>query len=143
MSILSTYRSAAAVAVVVLLAACSYVDPVLKPGWRHIVMTVENDSPRPATLFVAKDEQPMGELLGTAMPGTVPPGTTMDVTFGLPPEPGWAIFVNPVPQRDPMFGEHDVPRDASGRAPFKIMISVQGEVSAQGERVTPGWMGEP
>ncbi len=137
------YRLAAVLAVVVVLAACSYLDPVLKPGFRQIVMTVENPSLRPATLFVAKDEQPMGAVVGTATPGTVPPGATMDVTFGIPPEPGWAIFVNPGPERGPMFTEHDVPPDAAGRAPFTIMIGEQGDVSARTDGDAPGWMGEP
>jgi hypothetical protein len=139
------YHFLAVCAVVVLLGACASLDPILKPGFRHIVMTVENTSNRPAILVVAKDEQPMGAVVGTTTPGTVPPGMTVDVTFGLPPEPGWAIFVNPGPEHGPLFGEQDVPPQASGRAPFTITVAGDGtNIGASStQRDTPGWMGNP
>ena len=138
------YRFLAVLAVVIVLGACASFDPILKTGFRNIVMTVENTSDRPAILVVAKDQEPMGAVVGTATPGTVPPGMTMDVTFGLPPEPGWAIFVNPGPQHGPLFAEHDVPPDASGRAPFTITVGGDGtNIGASSLGDTPGWMGNP
>jgi hypothetical protein len=140
----SAYRLLAIVAVVVVLGACASLDPLLNPGGRTIVMTVENKSDRPAILVVAKDLQSMGAAVGTATPGMVPPGMTVDVTFSLPPEPGWAIFVNPGPEQGPLFTDHDVPPDASGRAPFTIEVHGAGTASAVStQRDTPGWMGNP
>ena len=116
-----TYRFLVVLAVVVVLGACASSDLILKPGWRHIVITFENLSARPVTFVVAHDGPVMGELVGTADPASVPPGTTMDVTFGLPPEPGWGIFVNPGAEQLLLLNERIVPADATGPAPFQFI----------------------
>jgi len=141
----SACRLLAVLAVVVVLGACASLDPLLKPGFRTIVMSVENTSNRPAILVVANvgEMHTIGDVVGTATPGTVPPGVTMDVTFGLPPEPGWGIFVDPVPQSEPLFFARDVPPDASGRAPFTITVDGNGiGVISEGDNLS-GWKGIP
>lgn len=110
-------------------------------GWREFIVTVENLSPRPATLVVAEDRSPIGPPTGTAEPGVVPPGATVDVTLGIPPGRGWAIFVNPGdPSMGPLVIAHDVPQVATGRMPFKVHIDLRGQVSASGD-FGPGWFG--
>lgn len=79
------------------------------------MFTVQNDSARPAHLFVARVGQPVGAVVGTPKPDTVPPATTMDVTLGLPPDGEWAIFLNPDPEGGPMLTAADVPAGFSGR----------------------------
>ena len=85
----------------------------------------------------------MGKMVGTAEPGVVPPGATVDVAFGLPPEPGWAIFINPGPAQGPIVTSSDVPIGASGRAPLSLHVDGAGQVSASSQGDTPGWMGNP
>jgi hypothetical protein len=136
---LSPCLSALVLAVAV--AACSVTDPLLRPGWRHIVVSVENKSARPAVILVAEDGAVMGKMVGTAEPGVVPPGATVDVTFGLPPEPNWAIFVNPDPKYGPLVAAVDIPSSASGRVPLALHVSSSGELGATVNGDPPGWMG--
>jgi hypothetical protein len=134
-------RFVAAIFVAVGLAGCDNAGFVSQPraGWRQFIVTVENQSPRPATLAVAANRSPMERPTGTAEPGVVPPGVTMDVTLDVPPGQGWAIFVNPTePQMGPLVRAHDVPPDASGRMPITVHIDIHGNVSAEGP-VPPGW----
>jgi hypothetical protein len=81
------------------------------PGGQTHVITVVNESPRPALLVVAEvtEDGIAGRLVGIASPGVVPAGATVDVTFGLPPGEGWAIFINPGPNRGPIFGPAELP----------------------------------
>ena len=94
------------------------------PGGRLWTTSVINNSPDPATLFVAEDDESgrMGRLVGTVTPNVVPPNTTMKVTFALPPEGsrGWAIFVNPGPKQGglnpedvPAYGEFRITADGN------------------------------
>jgi hypothetical protein len=94
------------------------------PGGRLWTVTVVNNSPKPATLFVAEDDGSgaMGRLVGTVTPSVVPAGATMKVTFALPPEDsiGWAIFVNPGPKQGglnwqdvPAYGEYRIQADGT------------------------------
>ena len=96
------------------------------PGGRRWVVTVENQSPRPAQLFVAEDRSPMGRVVGTANPSIVPPGATVDVVFGVPQGGMWAIFVNPGPNIGALVVAPDVPREATGKMPFKIVVNADG-----------------
>ena len=125
----------------VAVAACSVTDSLVRPGWRHIVVSVENRSARPAVILVAADGEVMGKMVGTAEPGVVPPGATVDVLFGLPPEPNWAIFVNPDPKYGPLVTAGDIPSSASGRVPLALQVSASGELSSTVEGDLPGWMG--
>lgn len=121
--------------------ACDAVPQVLHPGSRVWVIPVQNGSGGPAVLAVAKDESPMGDLVGTAQPAVVPAGETVDVTFTVPPEPrGWAIFVNPTPQLGALISAADVPPGVSGKLPLTISVDQQGNpsVSVPDE---PGWFG--
>jgi hypothetical protein len=80
--------------------------------------------------------------LGTAEPDVVPAGVTMDVTFGVPPGQEWVIFVNPeVVENGGLVGARDVPEGASGRMPFTFHIDEDGQVSALGGLIGPGWFG--
>lgn len=110
---LSRVVGSVALALVLLVAAgCDFVrlDPVLPPGSHGWTVKVINRSPRPATLVVAVDgPQGAGRVVGTANPAVVPPGTTVDVTFGLPPSDDWAIFVNPGPNMGPLLLPMDIP----------------------------------
>ncbi len=114
---------------------------VMPPGSRELVVSVRNASDCPATLFVAQDRSPMGELVGTAAPAMIPAGMTSRVVFIVPPGQGWAIFVNPAAGTGPSVVAADVPIDASGQAPFTIEINhgVAG-VSVPGG-IPPGWFG--
>jgi hypothetical protein len=107
------------------LSACGYVN-VAPPGWRQMTMTVENKSGVPARLFVAKDEHPMGPVVGTAIPGQVPAGATQEVVFTVPPDQGWAIFVNPGPERGPLLIASDLD-GRSGRLTIIIGVETNGE----------------
>ena len=83
--------AATAMVIAWLLTACGVVN-VAPPGSREWRITVENLDAAPARLMVAKDESPIGELVGTAEPATVPAGATQEVVFTVPPGAGWAIL---------------------------------------------------
>jgi len=122
------------------LAACGVIDvaPVGSREW-HIV--VENSSDVPASLFVAEDGGQMGALVGTATPSTVAAGQSERVTFRVPPGGGWAIFVNPGPERGPLILAADVPADVAGPLPVSIGIGADGSPSAMMKGESPGWFG--
>jgi hypothetical protein len=107
------------------LGACGFID-LAPPGWRQMTMTVENNSGAPARLFVARDEQPMGRTVGTAVPNLVPAGVTQDVIFTVPPDQGWAIFVNPGPERGPLLLASDL-AGRSGKLDIRIGVQANGE----------------
>ena len=122
--------------------ACDAVPQILHPGSRVWVIPVQNSSPRPALVAVAEDRSPMGNLVGTAQPATVPAGQTVDVTFTVPADRAdWAIFVNPGPKFGPVITTADVPEGLSGRLPITILVDAQGlpGVMVPGE---PGWFGQ-
>ena len=129
------------VTVALVIGACDVAAQIPRPGSRVWVIPVQNLAGRPAVLAVAEDESPMGDLVGTAQPGIVPAGQTVDVTFTVPAEQqGWAIFVNPTPNVGALIGSRDVPPGVSGRLPLTIMVDAQGNpsVSVPNE---PGWFG--
>jgi hypothetical protein len=69
------------------------------PNARTWIVTVDNESSEPATLFVAESgENGMLRLVGSATPNVVPAGASVKVTFLFPakgdPDDGW-ITVNP------------------------------------------------
>jgi hypothetical protein len=109
--------------------ACPMEGPAPGPGSREWVITVENTDNRAAHLFVARDEQPMGELVGSALPASVPPGATVQVVFSVPAGAGWAIFVNPTATIGAMIGAQDVPSAASGVLRISIRIDSSGNAS--------------
>jgi len=118
-------------------------DPAIPAGARQWIITVENESAAPAVLMVAEDTMPIGEQVGSAEPARVPPNTTVDVTFIVPPGQTWAIFVNPSPRRGPLILAMDVPPDATGRLPVSINIDAAGNPSASlGAGAGEGWFGE-
>lgn len=118
-------------------------DRVLPAGWRVWVINVENMSDQPARLVVAEDVPPIGEVVGLADPAQVPPQTTMDVRFEVPPGEGWAIFVNPGPERGPLLLARDVPADVAGDLPLLISIAPNGDPGTTVPvNLGPGWMGE-
>jgi hypothetical protein len=121
--------------------ACPMPGPLsMPPGSRQLAVSVENASERRALLFVAQDEQPMGDLVGTAAPAMLPAGITSGVVFTVPPGQGWAIFVNPTSRTGPLVTAQDVPADASGQAPFTIRI-VDGVPVVSMPNLEPGWFG--
>ena len=98
------------------------------PDARTWTVRVVNDSPNPATLFVAEENARglLGRLVGSATPNAVPSGTTVQVTFLLPVKgsAGWVIFVNPRPGGDgPLLGATEV--DVA----LEIRINADGETS--------------
>ena len=134
-------RCAAAFAVAGLLTACAAISDLTAPaGSRTWIIPVENTSAQPARLFVAEDESPMGDTVGTVEPATVAPGATEMVTFTVPAGQGWAIFVNPGPNLGPLILAMDVPEDARGALPLTITVGPDGSpgVMVPGE---PGWFG--
>jgi hypothetical protein len=134
-------RHGTAFAIIGLLTACSaMLEPALPAGSREWRISVENMSAAPARLIVAKDEAPIGDVVGTAVPSTVAPGTTELVVFTVPPGQDWAIFVNPSPQLGPLILARDVPPNVAGALPLTIMVQADGSpsVSAPGD---PGWFG--
>ena len=141
-----TSRHASVLCLIAVLAmtttACGVVPGnLLNPGARVWVIPVQNGSGQPAVLAVAKDESPMGDLVGAAQPAVVPAGQTIDVTFTVPADrQGWAIFVNPGPNHGPLITAPDVPPEVSGRLPLSIFIGPNGEpsVTVPAQR---GWFG--
>ena len=125
----------------VVLIACDAIPQALRPGSRVWVIPVQNMSGRPAVLAVAEDQSPIGDLVGTAQPGVIPAGQTVDVTFTVPADrQGWAIFVNPSPNIGALITAMDVPAGASGRLPLVISVDQQGNPSVQVPS-EPGWFG--
>ena len=134
-------RHLAALAIIGVLTGCAGIfEPAMPAGSREWVISVENMSAEPARLFVAEDEAPMGQAVGTAVPNTVAPGATELVTFTVPPKQGWAIFVNPSPELGPLILARDVPLNARGALPLTITVDRNGTlmVSVPDE---PGWFG--
>lgn len=138
-------RFVIAVLAVVALAGCDLVDigVGLLRAERHWIVEVENRSARPATLIVAEDTVTgPGQVVGTANPSIVAPSATVVVVLGIPAGGEWALFVNPTPDRGPLMTAMDVPQNAAGRMPFKIIIHTSGTASVlvPGPAV-PGWFG--
>ena len=106
--------------------ACPMTGPAPRPGARELAVSVENQSTRDAHLFVAEDSSPMGELVGTAVPASIPPGASQRVAFTVPDGSGWAIFVNPSPGSGPLITAQDVPMDATGVLPITILVQPGG-----------------
>jgi hypothetical protein len=118
----------------------SPLDILRAQGTREWIIPVENMSARPVVVAVAVDAQPMGKLVGTAVPAVVPPRTTTEVVFSIPPGDGWAIFVNTGQPGGPLILAADVPPDRAGKLPLTITVDETGtpSVSAPDE---PGWFG--
>lgn len=117
-------------------------DPPMPLGSREWIIPVDNQSAEAARLMVAEDTMPVGDLVGTASPPQVPPGTKQDVVFKVPPGRTWAVFVNPSPLRGPLILARDVPADAQGRLPLTIVIGPNGDSSVGVDgNVGPGWFG--
>lgn len=118
------------------------VGPVIPPGGRLLIIQVENNSSRPALIVVARDLGVAGPLVGTANPGSIPPGGTVDVRIGIPPGSDWAIYVNPGPQTGPLVTAHDIPPAATGQMPFRIGIDATGQPYSEFPGAArPGWFG--
>lgn len=120
--------------------ACPMTGPAPGPGSREWIVNVENQSTREAHLFVAEDTGSLGELVGTAMPASIPAGATGRVVFTVPAGSGWAIFVNPSPSMGPLILAQDVPMDASGFLPIAIMVQ-PGGTAVVSVPPAPGWFG--
>lgn len=120
--------------------ACPMTGPAPGPGSREWIVKVENGSTRDAHLFVAVDDSPMGALVGTAMPASIPAGATERVVFIVPDGAGWGIFVNPSPSSGPLIGAQDVPMDAFGILPITIMVQPGGSAVVS-IPPAPGWFG--
>ncbi len=92
---------------------------------------VVNKSAKPATLFVAEEDErgTMARLAGNVTPHVVPPGATVQVTLLLPAKgvDGWSIWVNPGPDLGGLVGWTDL---ALGG---EIYIGPEGQV---------GWLPE-
>jgi hypothetical protein len=117
-------------------------DPMLESGSRQWIIPVQNESAREAVLLIAEDAPFMGDAVGRVEPSTVPPNTTQDVVFTVPPGDGWAIFVNPGPDRGSLIGALDVPPHAEGRLPVTIIIAPNGDPGAAiSADAGPGWFG--
>ena len=117
-------------------------DPTSRPPRFQWIIAVTNSDDEPATLFVAEDETPMGDEVGTATPTIVEPGITTDVVFKIPAGDGpWAIFVNPGPDNGAAITSRDVPNDVSGKLPIHIQVDGRGSLSIRGVPDDPGWFG--
>ena len=118
-------------------------ETVMPPGSRQWIINVDNQSAQDARLLIALDTMPVGALVGTADPATVPPNTRRDVVFTVPPGRDWAIFVNPSAERGPLLLAMDVPPAVAGRLPVSFAIDARGEPSMSlPGGLGPGWMGE-
>ena len=134
-------RYVAVIAIVGILTACAGIfEPALPAGSRELLISVENQSAQPARLFVAEDEFPMGEAVGTAVPDTIAPGATERVTLTLPPGQNWAIFVNPTEEVGALIHWADVPPDAGGAVPLTITVQRNG-LPTVAVSDGPGWFG--
>ncbi|HUF06864.1 MAG TPA: hypothetical protein VMP86_05705 [Candidatus Binatia bacterium] len=122
--------------------ACPMTGPAPGPGARAWIVTVENQSADETHLFVAADRSPMGELVGTATPASVAAGVTQQVVFTVPAGSGWAIFVNPSPGMGPLILAQDVPPDAAGALPIRIIVQPGGAPSVMSRGFAPGWFGD-
>jgi hypothetical protein len=91
------------------------------PNARSWTVTVDNQSSKPAALFVADEAWDGLRLVGSATPNVVPAGATVDVTFLFPADGGW-IYVNPRPGE----GGGLVNADQIG-IPGKILIRAEGD----------------
>ena len=132
-------RCVAIIAVMGVLTACAAISDLTRPaGSREWLVTVENLSTEPARIFVAEDEFPMGQAVGTVAPDTIAPGATELVAITLPPGQNWAIFVNPTEEVGALIGWDDAPPDARGSVPLTITVGPDGMhmVQMPGE---PGW----
>jgi hypothetical protein len=109
-------------------------DGPVPPNARSWTITVDNDSPEPATMFVAEgDDGATFHLVGSATPNVVPAHSTMKVTFLFPakgPDDGW-ITVNPRIGEGADVGS--VGADNIGM-PGKTWITAEGD---------SGWVGPP
>ena len=117
-------------------------SPTASPGQRVFVVAVDNRSGLPATLVVGDDGMFDGDPTGTVDPSVLPLGITEDVVLGVPLSEGWAIYVNPGPDKGASITWRDVPPDFSGRMPFSIVVYRDGWGSADA-REAPGWFGNP
>ena len=134
-------RAIAVLAMVLTITGCGFTSlGEGRPGGRHWVITVDNQSSDPVRLFVAEDRQPMGAQVGRVMPDTVPASTVVEVAFDVPPPGSWAIFANPSPQRGPLFMGSEIPPTATGKLPIKIIIDPNGEPGTEVPNL-PGWFG--
>jgi hypothetical protein len=120
--------------------ACPMTGPAPGPGAREWILDVENQSAEEAHLFVAADSGALGELVGTAVPASVPAGTTQAVVFTVPAGSGWAIFVNPSPDSGPLVTAQDVPPGATGPLPMTITVQPGGAAVVSAPSA-PGWFG--
>ena len=103
--------------------ACSMPPPTsMPPGSRQLDVSVENDTDLRWQLFVAEDEVPMGDLIGTATPAVLPANGTIRVVFTVPPGREWAIFVMLTGGMGPLIQAQQIPADASGHMPFTIYV---------------------
>jgi hypothetical protein len=105
------------------------------------LVTVNNQSGRLARLVIGSDGMYDGQPTGTVDPSVLPPGITENVVLVIPPGIGWAIYVNPSPDRGPSITWRDVPPDASGQMPFSIVVTERGDGAADAN--PPGWFGNP
>ncbi len=122
--------------------ACPMTGPAPGPGAREWVISVENRDSQDAYIFVASDEHPMGELVGTAVPPLVRPGATERVVFTVPAGAGWAIFVNPTETLGPIIIAPDVPSDVTGVLPVTISVGPGGAPGVgMPAPLPPGWFG--
>jgi hypothetical protein len=99
--------------------------PFVISGGREWTVTVRNESSDPTTLFVTEEtETGVGRQCGTVTPSVVPPDTTMEVTFLLPPKTVTScwIWVNPVPGKGGSFFQTS---DAPMKGDFLIMADGQ------------------
>ena len=96
-------------------------DGPVPPNARSWTVTVDNQSSRPAALFVADEAWDGLRLVGSATPNVVPAGTSVKVTFLFPADGGW-IYVNPIPGE----GGGLVNADDIG-IPGKILIRAEGD----------------
>jgi hypothetical protein len=128
---------------VVTIAGCSMLIPGPEPlvGGNRWIITVDNQSARPASLLVAVDGAPgpatnIGPTVGRATPDTVPPHSVMDVTFDVPSATfkastgdTWAIWVNPDPHGGPLILATDIPVNTDGKLPITITVHRDGQTS--------------
>ena len=106
--------------------AAELLPPAVPEGGRLLIVTVENHGSTPAAVVVAADDGGPIQLVGMATPSSVPAKSTVEVRFGIPAGSGWAIFVNPGPEKGPLVTANDIPPNAAGRMPFYIGIGADG-----------------
>ncbi len=105
----------------------SRVPPPVAPVPPTIIVTVDNESPWPATIVVRRVSDPA--VVGLAEPSIIAPRSKAMVTLTVPRAEPWEVVANPVdPRNGGLFGSSDL-GTCRGELPIVIHIQADGNPS--------------